>query len=385
MTAARAISGFADDMVKWRHMFHREPELGYKEHVTARRVARLLGEFGVDEIIEGVGGTGVIGTIRGGSGPMVGLRAELDALPITEQSDRDYRSAVDGVMHACGHDGHMSMLLGAARYMSATRAFSGTVAVIFQPAEEGLAGAKAMLDDGLLERVPIESVFALHNMPGLPAGHIAISSGTVMAAIDQFSVTVEGKGGHAAMPHLACDPIPAAASIILSAQSLVSRNADPLAPSVVTVSGITSGEAQNAIPQRAELRGSVRYLDPNGGSFFQSGLERVVEGTAAAYGMRAALDYRPGRPPTVNDDRQAAFVRAVASRLQGVSTSVGDQRPIMASEDFSYFLQARPGAFAFLGVGEDRPALHSPEYDFNDDVLVAGAALLSSIAEAAAK
>lgn len=383
MRAATMAADHVSDMVAWRRDFHREPELGYREHDTARKVAGLLRSFGVDELLEGIGGTGVVGLIRGAPGPVIGLRAELDALPITERASRTHRSRRDGIMHACGHDGHMAMLLGAARQLCATRDFAGTVAVVFQPAEEGLAGAQAMIDDGFLERVPVESIFAIHNMPGLPLGQVAISAGAVMAANDLFEIEIEGVGGHAAMPHLARDPVPAAAAIILAAQSLVSRNCDPRDACVLSITGISSGEAQNAIPRTARMHGTVRWLTPGAGPFFRDGLARIAEGTAAAHGMRARLDYRTGRPATVNSAREAALVHRAAEGLGAAVATVGGQRPVMASEDFSLFLQQRPGAFAFLGLGEAHPPLHSPDYDFDDAVLPAGAALLCRIAREA--
>lgn len=386
MMVATSAEGHVSDLIAWRQAFHREPELGYRERDTARRVAALLRSFGIDEVLEGIGGTGVVGLIRGGPGPVIALRAELDALPISEAGRHPHRSRREGVMHACGHDGHMAMLLGAARQLRATRAFAGTVAVIFQPAEEGLAGAQAMIDDGLLDRVPLESIFALHNMPGLPVGQIAISPGPVMAANDLFDIEVAGAGGHAAMPDLARDPIPAAAMIVTIAQSLISRNMDPREACVLSITGFASGEAQNAIPGTAHLRGTVRSLAPYARALVRDGLERIVQGTAAAHDVRAVLDYRPGRPATVNTRHEAALVRLAAERLAAAGstiTTVAEQRPVMASEDFSLFLQHRPGAFAFLGVGEGHPPLHSPDYDFNDAVLPIGVALLCEIATGA--
>jgi amidohydrolase len=383
MTIPSEIREFLPQMIDWRRGFHRLPELAYEEHQTAKSVVELLRSFGIEEISEGIGRTGVVAVIRNGPGPSVGLRADMDALPIAEANPLAYRSTVPGVMHACGHDGHMTMLLGAARYLAATQRFSGTVVLIFQPAEEGKAGAKAMLDDRLLERFPVDSVFGLHNIPGMPAAEIAVSPGTVMAAVDRFEMTITGKGGHSAMPHLTRDPILAAAALVMAVQSIVSRNRDPNQPGVVTISRISGGEADNATPETATLRGNVRFLEPDGSEAFRSHLQRIARGTAETYGVFVEMDYVVGRPPTVNSEAEAALARQAALSLTPAVTVAERQVPIMASEDFSYFLQARPGAFAFLGAGEGSPSLHSANYDFNDDILAPGAAFLSRLAEAA--
>ena len=371
------------ELVDWRRDFHRLPELGYEEHRTARIVAERLRAFGVDEVAEGIGRTGVVGIIRNGDGPSVALRADMDALPIRETGTVPYRSTVDGVMHACGHDGHTTMLLGAARYLAATRRFRGTVVLIFQPAEEGKAGAKAMIDDGVLERFPIEAIYGLHNIPGMPAGEVAVSAGTVMAAVDRFSVIIGGKGGHAAMPHLNRDPVLAAASLVVSLQSVVARRRDPSRPTVVSVTRINAGEADNATPGRATLLGNVRYLDPEAGPMLRQEVERIAAGTAATFGVAAEVDYVFGRPPTVNSEAEASVALKAAKGLVPAISVAPRQMPLMAAEDFSYFLKARPGAFAFLGAGEDRPALHASDYDFNDEILGPGAAFLSRLAETA--
>lgn len=383
MTFPTEIRALVPEMIDWRRDFHRFPELGYEEHRTARKVADLLRGFGIEDVTEGIGRTGVVAVIRNGEGPSVGLRADMDALPITEVARHDYRSTVDGVMHACGHDGHMTMLLGASRYLYATRRFSGTVVLIFQPAEEGKAGAKAMLDDHLLERFQIDSVFGLHNMPGMPMGEIAVSPGTVMAAVDKFEVVVTGCGGHSAMPHLTRDPVLAAAAFVMAAQSIVSRNRDPNNPAVVAISRMAAGEADNAIPERAMLRGNVRFLEPDGSGTFRKHLERIAHGIAETYGVSVTVDYVVGRPPTINSEAEAELARRVAGSLAPEVTVGIRQVPMMASEDFSYFLNARPGAFAFLGGGVGRASLHSPSYDFNDEILPLGAAFFGRLAEAA--
>ena len=383
MTVPNEIRQILPQMVDWRHGFHRLPELGYEEFRTAKTVAGLLRSFGIEDVVEGIGRTGVVGVIRNGNGPAVGLRADMDALPIRETGTVAYRSTIDGVMHACGHDGHTTMLLGAARYLAATRRFSGTVVLIFQPAEEGKAGAKAMIDDGLLERYPIDSIYGLHNIPGMPAAEVAVSPGTVMAAVDRFEITITGKGGHAALPHLTRDPIVAAASLVMSAQTVVSRNRDPNQPTVLTITRISGGEADNATPDKVMLRGNVRFLESAGGDAMRDHLARLVHGTAETFGVSVDMDYIAGRPPTVNSKNEAHLARQVAAALAPAVTVAAHQAPIMASEDFSYFLQARPGAFAFLGAGEGRPTLHSADYDFNDDILGPGAAFLCRLAEAA--
>ena len=383
MTIPGEIREMLPELVAWRRDFHRLPELGYEERRTARTVADRLRAFGVDTVAEGIGRTGVVGVIRNGDGPAIGLRADMDALPIHETGTAAHRSTVDGVMHACGHDGHTTMLLGAARYLAATRRFRGTVVLIFQPAEEGKAGAKAMIDDGVLERFPIEAIYGLHNIPGMPAGEVAVSPGTVMAAVDRFSVAIRGKGGHAAMPHLNRDPVLAAASLVVSLQSVVSRSRDPSRPTVVTVTRINAGEADNATPGRATILGNVRYLDPEGGPAIRDEIARIAGGTAATFGVAADVDYVFGRPPTVNSADEAALARSAAESLAPAVSVAPRQVPLMAAEDFSYFLKARPGAFAFLGAGEDRPALHASDYDFNDDIIAPGTAFLSRLAEAA--
>jgi hippurate hydrolase len=383
MNFADQFEALRGDMTGWRQAFHRLPELGYAEHKTARTVVELLRSFGIMEITEGMGKTGVVAILRHGDGPMVGLRADMDALPIREMGTPPHRSVHDGIMHACGHDGHMSMLLGAARYLSATTRFTGTVALIFQPAEEGKAGAKAMLDDGLLERFPVERIFGLHNLPGAPAAQVAVSPGTVMAAVDKFEVTVTGRGGHSAMPHLTRDPVLAASAFVLAAQSIVSRNRDPNTAAVVAITRFAAGEADNATPNTATLRGNVRFLERGGSDVFRDDLQRIGRGIAETYGVSVDVNYSVGRPPTVNSEAEALLARQVATELAPVVSVADRQVPMMASEDFSYFLEARPGAFAFLGAGPDTPPLHSANYDFNDNILLPGAAYLSRLAETA--
>jgi amidohydrolase len=383
MAIPSELQALLPELTAWRRDFHRFPELGYAEHRTAAKLIDLLRTFGVDEIAEGIAQTGVVAVLRNGEGPCVALRADMDALPITEKGTSAYRSSRAGIMHACGHDGHMSILLGAAHYLAGTRRFRGTVVLVFQPAEEGLAGAKAMLQDGLLERFRFEKIFGLHNLPGCPAGELAVSPGTVMAAVDCFEITVTGRGGHSAMPHLNRDPIVAAASLIMTTQSIVSRNRDPQHAAVVSITRIAGGEADNATPDRVTLRGNVRFLQTDGSDLYRSHLQRIAHGTADTFGVSIAMDYEVGRPATVNSELESMLARQAAASLAPDLSVAERQTPMMASEDFSYFLQERPGAFAFLGCGEDRPSLHSADYDFNDAILVPGAAYLSRVAELA--
>ena len=385
MPIVNRIAAFRDDMKEWRHDIHAHPELAYKETRTAARVAALLREFGVDEVVEGVGKTGVVGVLRNGDGPCVGLRADMDALPIVEETGLPWRSVNHGVMHACGHDGHTAMLLGAARYLAETRNFSGAVALVFQPAEEGFAGARAMMEDGLFERWPVDSIYGVHNMPGLPVGRIAVSPGPVMAAADTFRATVRGAGGHGAMPHLATDPVVAAAAVVTALQSLVSRELDPTETLVISVTRIHGGDAFNVIPDAVELGGTVRYFNPEVGRAARKRMEALIGSIAAAHGASAAFSYEEGYPPTRNHAAETAFARGVAAEVAGGEPPA--QRPTMGSEDFSFFLDAKPGAYAFVGNGDgDGPgcvSVHNPKYDFNDEILPVGASFLARLAEAA--
>ena len=368
-------------LTAWRHEFHRIPELAYKEHKTAARVSAILREIGIDEIHEGIGGTGVVGVIRNGDGGCVALRADMDALPIAETAPLPYRSSHDGVMHACGHDGHMAMLLGAARYLAATRRFTGSIVLVFQPAEEGAAGARAMMDDGLLARFDFSAIHALHNMPGLPAGELAVGPGPVMAHIDTLSIAIHGRGGHAGMPHQARDAIVAVSNLVTALQSIVSRNVDPVSSAVITIGRIEGGSANNAVAETAAIHGTVRYLEPELGGVLKSRIEAVAHGIAAAHHVAASVTYSTGRPATVNSAVEAACARQAASELSPLLTVAARQTPILAAEDFGLFLKVRPGSMAFLGAGERVPQLHSPLFDFNDEILPAGMAYLARVAE----
>ena len=371
------------EIAAWRRDFHENPELLYEVHRTAARVAALLRDFGCDEVVEGIGRTGVVGVIRGRtdrSGRVVGLRADMDALPIRERTGRAYASKNPGVMHACGHDGHTAMLLGAAKYLSETRNFDGTAVVIFQPAEEGGGGGLAMVHDGLVERWGIQEFYGMHNMPGYPVGTFAIREGAMMAAADQFDIVVTGKGGHAAKPHECIDTTLVAAQIIVALQSVVSRNVDPLKSGVVSVCVVeTDSTAHNVIPQVVTLRGTARSLDPEVRDQIEAAIARVAENTAAALGARAEVHYERGYPVTMNDPQATGFAAEVARQVAG-SVNM-DMLPLMAGEDFSYMLNERPGAYIFVGNG-DTAMVHSPEYDFDDNAIPAGASWYAGMVEA---
>ncbi|RWR15405.1 amidohydrolase [Sinirhodobacter populi] len=371
------------DITAWRHDFHEHPELLYEVHRTAGTVARLLREFGCDEVVEGIGRTGVVGVIRGrqtGSGRVIGLRADMDALPILEATGRDYASKTAGVMHACGHDGHTSMLLGAARYLAETRNFDGTVVVMFQPAEEGGRGARAMVQDGVLDRFGVQEVYGLHNMPGYPVGGFAIRAGSLMASADKFDIVVTGHGGHAGRPHLTVDPVLIASQIVVGLQTIVARNVDPLAQAVVSVTSFrTDSDAHNVIPGTVRLRGTVRALDTEVQDMIERRIGEVAASIAAAHGGQAEFLYDRGCPVTVNETGATAHAVAVA---RGISATVAeDIAPIMAAEDFSFMLNERPGAYIFLGNGESAP-LHHAGYDFDDEAIPFGCSWLAGMAEA---
>lgn len=386
MPVLNRIAAFQDDLVAWRHDIHRHPELAYEEHRTAATVAEKLRSFGFDEVVEGVGRTGVVGVLRQGDGPMIGLRADMDALPILEAvPDRPHRSVHEGVMHACGHDGHTTMLLGAARYLAETRRFSGTLVFLFQPAEEGRAGARAMIEDGVFDRWPVEAVFGVHNMPGLPVGHLAVSPGPVMAAADSFTITVQGVGAHAAAPHLGRDPVVAGAALVQAFQQLVSRVRHPSETLVISVTEFHAGDAFNVLPDAAQLGGTVRYFSRETGEEAIAGMRRVCDGIGAAHGVEISMDYAYGYPPTVNSAEETEAARRVAAEALGADKVV-EQRPVMFAEDFSFFLQEKPGAYGFIGNGEGSSelgcvGLHNPRYDFNDDVLGHGATFFARLAE----
>ena len=371
------------EITAWRRDFHQHPELQYEVHRTAGKVAELLRAFGVDEVTEGIGRTGVVGVIKGRAdsrGRVIGLRADMDALPIRELTGAEYASTVPGAMHACGHDGHTAMLLGAAKYLAETRNFDGTAVVIFQPAEEGGGGGLAMIEDGLAERWGIQEFYGMHNMPGYPTGSFAIREGAMMAAADQFDILVTGKGGHAAKPHEAVDTVLVSAQIIVALQSIVSRNVDPLQSGVVSVCVIeTDSTAHNVIPQVVKLKGTARSLDPGVRDQLEAGIARVATNVAAAFGAVAEVQYERGYPVTMNHPQETGFAAEVARQVAGDVAL--DMAPLMAGEDFSYMLNTRPGAYIFVGNG-DTAMLHHPAYDFDDSAIPAGASWYAGMIEA---
>ncbi len=382
------INRFAElqhEITEWRRDLHRNPELLYDVHRTAEFVATRLRAFGCDEVVEGIGRTGVVGVIHGkgednGAGKVVGMRADMDALPLTEESGKPWTSDTPGKMHACGHDGHTAMLLGAAKYLSETRRFAGTAVMIFQPAEEGGAGGKAMIDDGLMERFGIEEVYGMHNFPGIPIGQFAIRSGPLMAATDHFVIEIEGRGGHAAKPHATIDPVLVGAHIVQALQAIVARNVDPLKSGVVSVTTFHAGEAFNIIAQRARLTGTARSLEPAVRDLIERRMSEIVPSLAAAFGATATLKYDRNYPVTVNHGKQTEKAVAVAEMVAGSGGVDADTPPVMGGEDFSFMLEARPGAFIFIGNG-DSAGLHHPAYDFNDEAIPFGASYWAKLAE----
>jgi amidohydrolase len=383
MPIVNRVADLHPEITVWRRDFHAHPELLYDVHRTAASVADRLKSFGCDEVVTGLGRTGVVGVIRGrkAGSKVVGLRADMDALPIEEATDLPYKSTVPGKMHACGHDGHTAMLLGAAKYLAETRNFTGTAILIFQPAEEGGAGARAMIRDGLLDRFGIEEVFGMHNHPGLPVGQFAIRSGPSMASTDTIAIDLEGVGGHAAWPHAAVDTILVGAQIVSQLQSIVARNVDPLEAAVISICVFQGGHIENVIPQHVELRGTARSLSPKVRELLEKRVREVVEGTARLYGAKATLTYTPGYPVLVNEKQRTQFAAAVASEIAG-SDKVKDCPPRMGAEDFAYMLQERPGAFIWLGNG-DSAGLHHPAYDFNDEAIPVGTSYWVRLAETA--
>ena len=380
MPIKNRIASFENEMISWRHHFHENPELAYNEFNTSKKVVELLKEFGITEIEEGIGKTGVVATLENGIGKTIGLRADMDALPIFEENkNKKYKSKCDGKMHACGHDGHTTMLLGAAKYLSETKNFKGKVVLIFQPAEEGFAGAKAMIDDGLLERYPINEIYGMHNMPGLEAGVLAIESGPRLAAADNFVIEIIGKGAHGAMPSNSIDPIVCGASIIQNLQHIVSRNSDPKETLVITVASFNSGHANNVIPKSASLSGTIRYYNDKIGSLAKNRFFEVINSTCDAFGAKVDINFQKGYPATINHKKQSEFAYDSAKKIVGNKAS-SSQAPMMGSEDFSYFLKKVPGCFAWIGNGPSA-SLHNPKYDFNDSILSIGSSFLASIAE----
>ena len=366
-----------------RRDFHEHPELLFDVHRTAARVADLLRDYGCDEVVTGIGRTGVVGVIKGRSdtsGRVVGLRADMDALPIIEATGVNYASKTPGKMHACGHDGHTTMLLGAAKYLCETRAFDGTTVVIFQPAEEGGGGGREMVEDGMITRWGIQEVYGMHNMPGIPVGHFAIRPGAMMASADQFDIVVTGKGGHAARPHDCVDSTLVAAHIIVALQTIASRNVDPMKQVVVSVCTVeTDSTAHNVIPQVVKLKGTVRTMDPVVQDMVEAAVSRVAGGTAMALGATVRVDYKRGYPVTINTPENTGFAAEVARAVSGHIDT--DTPPLMGAEDFSFMLNERPGAYIFLGNG-NTAMVHHPAYNFDDSAIPFGASWYAGMAEA---
>jgi len=376
----QALRARAGEFISLRRDIHRHPELAFHEHRTAALVADKLEGWGY-AVQRGVGGTGVVGTLVRGSGPRrLGIRADMDALPIDEASGADWSSVHAGVMHACGHDGHTAMLLAAARHLAEQGAFNGTLHLIFQPAEEGGGGALRMMEDGLFERFPCEAVFAMHNMPGIAQGHFVLREGAAMASSDYATITLTGTGGHGAMPHRAADPIVAAASIVMALQTVVSRNIDPLQAAVVTVGALHSGKANNVIPAQATLDLSVRALDREVRATLERRIPALVAAQAESFGVRAQVDWRPGYAVLVNTPGETAFARGVATELVGAARVTPQGPPLTGSEDFAFMLERVPGSYVLIGNGTDGAPgaggcmVHNPGYDFNDDNIATGSA-----------
>ncbi len=385
MPIVNRIADLHREITEWRRDFHAHPELLYDVHRTAGSVAEKLKVFGCDEVVTGIGRTGVVGVIRGRKGKsdkVVGMRADMDALPIEEATDLPYKSTNPGKMHACGHDGHTAMLLGAARYLAETRNFGGTAVVIFQPAEEGGAGGKAMVDDGLMDRFGIREVYGMHNYPGLPVGEFCIRPGSIMAAADYVQIDIEGKGAHAARPHLGIDTVLVGAQIINNLQSIVSRNVDPLEAAVVSICVFKAGNTDNVIPQTVQLRGTARSLIAEVQDLLEKRVPEIAQGTAELYGANATVKYRRGYPVLKNHAAQTDFAAAIAGEIAGKDKVDTNMAPVMGAEDFSFMVNARPGAFIFVGNG-DSAGLHHPAYNFHDEVIPLGTSYWVRLAETA--
>ncbi|CUH50578.1 M20 aminoacylase family protein [Shimia marina] len=371
-----------DEIAAWRRDLHENPEILFETHRTSGIVAEKLQEFGLDEVVTGIGRTGVVGVIKGkatGSGKVIGLRADMDALPIHEQTGLDYASKTPGAMHACGHDGHTAMLLGAAKYLAETRNFDGTVVVIFQPAEEGGGGGREMCEDGLMDRWGIQEVYGMHNWPGMPLGSFAIRPGAFFAATDQFDITFEGRGGHAAKPHDTVDTTVMAAQAVLALQTIASRNADPIDQVVVSVTSFeTSSKAFNVIPQKVQIKGTVRTMSKEMRDLAETRIKEICAGIGATFGGTADVTYYRGYPVMVNAEAQTEFAADVAKSISGQC----EEAPlVMGGEDFAFLAEERPGAYILVGNGEDGAMVHHPEYNFNDEAIPAGCSWWAEVVE----
>ncbi|HCR2980847.1 TPA: amidohydrolase [Serratia marcescens] len=381
----KIIEGYLPQLTAIRHDIHQHPELGFEEFRTSDLVADYLSSWGY-EVHRGLAGTGVVGMLRVGDGvKSLGLRADMDALPLEENNGKPWSSSVANRMHGCGHDGHTTMLLGAARYLAQTRNFNGTLHVIFQPAEETLDGGARMVEQGLFERFPCDAIFAMHNMPGMPLGEFFFQHGPFMASMDQFNVRVQGRGGHGAMPHLTVDPVLVASHIVIALQSIVSRNIDPLEAAVITVGSIKAGEAANVIPDSAEMKLSVRSLDRQARATLLARIPALIEAQAASFGAHAVVEHVNGTPVLVNDEGMTRFAHRVAQQQFGAARAHYGAKPLMGSEDFTFMLEAQPqGCYLLIGNGDGEGScmVHNPGYDFNDECLAAGSHYWGALAEA---
>ena len=383
MLVINRIADYSDDMTAWRRHLHENPELVFACHKTAAFVVERLREFGITDIHEGIATSGVVAIIEGqGKVPTIALRADMDALPMDEVTGHEYASKIKGAMHACGHDGHTVMLLGAARYLAETRNFAGRVALVFQPAEESCGGAGVMVDEGVLDRFGIDEIYALHNAPGTPVGQFYTKPGPIMAAVDEFKIQVNGKGGHGAMPHETADPLIAAVGIVQAIQTIVSRNHYAMDELVVSVTQVHAGSADNVIPDGAWINGTVRTFDSKVQAMVMTRLDEIVTGQAASFGVEAVLDYEIGYPATINDPEKTAFAADVAREIAGDAGVNAAARPEMGAEDFAFFLEKRPGAYLFVGNG-DTAGLHNPAYDFDDAGAAVGASFFARLVERA--
>ena len=383
MPVVNSIAAMSEEIAGWRQHLHTIPELGLACHKTAAFVAERLSEFGVDEIHEGIAETGIVAIINGqGEGPTIGLRADMDGLPISEETGVAYASTHEGRMHACGHDGHTAMLLGAAKYLAETRNFSGRVALIFQPDEEDGGGGEVMVKEGIMERFEIGQVFAMHNAPDLEAGTFHVSDGAMMAAADEFTIMVTGVGGHAAWPETTVDPIVASCSMVQALQSIVSRNIDPLEQLVVSVTQLHAGTTHNVIPETCYINGTVRCFSKEVQALAVRRIEEIIAGQANSFGVKAEVVFKFGYPPTINNADCAGFAAKVAAEVVGEASVDEAAKPVMGAEDFSYMLEARPGAYIHLGQG-DGPMCHHPKYNFNDEIGPVGASFFAKLVERA--
>jgi hippurate hydrolase len=383
MPIINRITEFHAEMKKWRHDLHAHPEMAFKEHRTSNFVAKTLEGFGI-EVHRGLGGTGVVGTLRAGNGKRaIGLRADMDALPIQEKNHHAHTSTHDGVMHACGHDGHTTMLLGAARYLAETRNFDGIIHFIFQPAEENECGGQKMVEDGLFDRFPVEAVYGMHNWPGVPVGSFGVCAGPIMAADDKFEILISSRGAHAAMPHLGDDPIVAAAAMIGALQTIVSRTTNPQDEVVVSITQVHGGTTWNIVPEEVVLRGTCRYFKPELRKVLEDALRRVCEGVAATHGVKTAFSFYKPIPPAVNAEGPTEQATRAAVTVAGEQNVQRNVTPSMGCEDFGFMLAARPGCYLWIGNGPivDGVGLHSSRYDFNDEILPLGASYWSKLVE----